>query len=274
MDKRLRIALILSWCIAVLYIISFGYFLTRDESHYPEHYLYVNDILRNGIGISIILIAFVVFLILSIRGSLRAVFIWLGFICFFLYSYSLIFFSALGGQDILFEICHGLIALLSLLVLFLAFRALDLKKIASRFSEKTPLKIAILYFILSFATIYVSTYLLYRDYFRDRGMSEFIWFISDPKNVANLFIIGPLYLYMIVAIIKKRPLGYILTPILMVFNVIAVAYVVSGLFFTNAYLVFLLTLFLYGLGIALLVCFLRGFDEKSDQDRAAFKIEG
>jgi hypothetical protein len=180
----------------------------------------------------------------------------------------------LGGQDIFVDICKGLIALLSLLVLFFAFRALDLKKIASRFSEKTPLKISILYFILSFAAIYVSNFFLYRDYFRDREMSEFIWYMFQPKIIVNLLIIGPLYIYMIVAIIKKRPLGYILTPILMVFNVIPVAYVVSGLFFSDAYLVFLLTLFLYGLGIALVVFFLRGFDEKSDQDWAAFKIEG
>jgi hypothetical protein len=272
MYKKLQIPLVLSWCIAALYAISFigfRYFLARDELRAPEQI--ANDIVRNGISTSIILIAFIVPIILSMRGSLRAVLIWLGFICFFLYSH-FFFFNTLGGQDIFVDICRGLISLFSLLVLLFTFRALDFRKIASRFSEKTPLKIAILYFALGFAMIYLYPVLLYREQFGDREMSEFLWYMFHPQNMVGLLLIGPLYIYLIVAIIRKRPLGYILTPIVMVFNVIPVAFIVSGLFFSKAYLMLLLEFLLNCFLIALIVLFLRSFDDRPDQDRAVSRI--
>jgi hypothetical protein len=153
-----------------------------------------------------------------------------------------------------------------------AFGALDLKKIASRFSEKTPQKIAIFYFVLSFVMIYVSPVLLYRDYFRGRDTSEFIWYMLNPKSIIALFLIGPLHIYLIALIVRKRPLGYVLAPIIMVFNAIPVAFIVSGLFFSETYMMLQLKFFLYGLVIALIVLFLRSFDDRPDQDRAVSRI--
>jgi hypothetical protein len=121
------------------------------------------------------------------------------------------------------SIIHFVSFLVVLPAFILGLKSIDINKLASKFSEKTPRKISAIFILLVTLIIIVSEIIhIYNFYYiisvdikinLTQYLVEFL-----PKIILNLVVLTPLYIFIAVALFKRRAIGYIFSPILLVMN--------------------------------------------------------
>lgn len=214
MDDKLKIAYKLSWSILLLYTIII------PLSYYTIH---INEIgAVYGINVRETYLTFSIFilsLIFSMIGSFRARLIWLGILCFFIYKYISMPFAIYYLASKNWSIIYFVSFLIVLPAFISGLKSIDINKLASKFSKKTPRKISAIFILLVTLIIIVSEiihiypFCIDLEFHRTRYLVELL-----PKIILNLVVLTPLYIFIAVALFKRKTIGYIFSPILLVMN--------------------------------------------------------
>ncbi len=220
MDKKPITAYIISWFLAPAIIITctdkvpffwprlYGtkWFFRLPDNH-PENL------------IIIVVLIFIVFLFFAMRGSIRARLVWLGFLLNFMYIFILYSLPIFRNNGSLFLIVYGFLFIITIIAFVDGMKSLNPETIAEGFSKKTPRKITATFFVLSILVVLIMLFFwALKPFFRNVPITNY--YIS--LVALSVLLIIPLYLAAIYMLIKNRPLGYVLSLILLIWGSIPI----------------------------------------------------
>ena len=160
---------------------------------------------------------------LAKKGSASGLFIWIALLTYFLYVYAVYAFNGIYSDLFLFYIAIISISFFSLIRLI---NSIDYEALHKMFSKKVPEKIVSIYFILIAliqAIIWVS--IIYQQMSDNEPAAANAIFVIDLAFLLPTFMLSAYWLW------RKHLLGYILSPVLLIFTVLYGLALISGQIF-------------------------------------------
>ena len=220
MENKKAIVILSTVIVAALSIVSF--FGAFDASTYERD---AASMAAQGAGQDLVDLVFVVPLLIfssifMLRNSRIALFIFGGTIFYILYSFCIYTFGLHFNK---FFLLYCLILGSSLYSFILVILELTRMDVQNWFSKKVPIQLTGVYLLLISALFYM---LWFKDIIPavlkntiPKNVSDYNLLVN-PVHVLDLSIAFPGFVLTAVLLIKKRRLGYILAPVLLVFIII------------------------------------------------------
>ncbi len=215
-DTKLKPVYVLSVIIAVLATVASagGLFLGglyRDNTFVASLWG-GNDLVTLVVAVPMLVAA----LILSMRGSHRALLVWLAMLNYMLYNFAFYLFAAAFNK---FFLIYVALFTFSMLALVFGLVNIDVNLIGQRFRSRTPVKWISGYMLLvaiGLSTIYVSQSLHFvatgqlPPIVVKTGHPTSVIFALDLSLLVPVFVIGAVWLW------RRRPWGYVLASMSMI----------------------------------------------------------
>jgi hypothetical protein len=184
--------------------------LYKDTSSFALNAWYANDIILLAVGLPLLIAA----LVLSIRGSLRGQFVWLGMLNFTIYNYSYYLFGAALNSFFLIYVALFTLAMYSL-VLGLVF--LDYNKIEKAFKQTAPVKGISIFMILLAITLGGAWIFQWVIFVLNGTPPQIMLNLQSSNNLVatlDLTFVVPLCFVAAYYLWNRKPVGYVLTVML------------------------------------------------------------
>jgi hypothetical protein len=184
--------------------------LYKDTSSFALNAWYANDIILLAVGLPLLIAA----LVISIRGSLRGQFVWLGMLNFTIYNYSYYLFGAALNSFFLIYVALFTLAMYSL-VLGLVF--LDYNKIEKAFKQTAPVKGISIFMILLAITLGGAWIFQWVIFVLNGTPPQIMLNLQSSNNLVatlDLTFVVPLCFVAAYYLWNRKPVGYVLTVML------------------------------------------------------------
>ena len=191
--------------------------------------------LRGGDAVTLVL-AVPVLLISTLfarRGSLAALLVWQGVLLLFLYDYALLAFAV--HFNVLFPVYCIILGLSFYFFLGSLLRS-PLAEIADRYGGHAPARtMSVVFFALSFAFAAHSMSEILPALLAGKAPSGVVecGLLTDPAHVLDLSLYLPAFAVAGVLLLRRRPLAYLLAPVMMVFGLLMTV-TVAGIMMASA----------------------------------------
>lgn len=170
------------------------------------------DLVSLVVGLPLLVIS----LLYTIRGSERALLVWLGTLMYILYTYLTYAFSAVFNEFFLLYIA---LVSLTFFTLVTALLHVDVGQIRLHFSEKTPLKTVSIYLLAVALLVFLGWMKQILPALLTGQLPESIVLARTPSNpvfVLDLALLLPAFCLAAVWLWRRQPWGYILCGIFLV----------------------------------------------------------
>jgi hypothetical protein len=211
-----RITFILSIMVTLLAAVaSAGGLMIKNlynDNDFVKSAWYTNNLITLFVAVPLLVVS----IFLSRRGSQRWPLIWTGLLGYTFYNFA---FYLFGAAFNIFFFIYTILFCLSAFSLILLLSQLDIKRIAAKFSTKTPVKFISIYLLLITVMLFIAEISMIIPFITSGTIPETIKQTGHPTGVVfalDFSIVIPVSILAAVLLWKRKSWGYLLSIIMLV----------------------------------------------------------